>query len=166
MHDALTDGAPIPHAPLSGLKTKDPTIPRRNAYAPSNIRADAERRAVRREQGALAARGAACSVCGRPWIARAAPDRVDALEGEKRLGDVRLGEDYGACCAERRDDLYGQAGERCVWMGKREEGGSGRGRLGKRTAASCSAGLLAHCVYPIVLSNPFTSTILHLVSNP
>ena len=31
-------------------------------------------------------------------------------------------------------------------------------RLGKRTAASCSAGLLAHCVYPIVLSNPFTST--------
>jgi hypothetical protein len=29
-------------------------------------------------------------------------------------------------------------------------------------AESCSAGLLAHCVYPIVLSNPFTSTILHL----
>ncbi len=27
-----------------------------------------------------------------------------------------------------------------------------------RTGASCSAGLLAHCVYPIVLSKPFTLT--------
>ena len=110
MHDILTDGAPIPHAPLSGLKTKDPTVPCRNAYTPPNIRADAERRAVRREQRTLATRGAACGVCGRPWIARAAPEGVGALEGEERLGDVRLGEDYGACCAERRDGLYGWAG--------------------------------------------------------
>jgi len=29
---------------------------------------------------------------------------------------------------------------------------------GKHTAASRSAGFFAHCVYPIVLSNPFTST--------
>lgn len=36
-------------------------------------------------------------------------------------------------------------------------GGIGKTKL---TAASCSAGLLAHCVYPIVLSNPFTLTIL------
>ena len=160
MHDALTDAATIPHAPLSGLKTKDPTIPRRNAYAPPNIRADAERRPVRREQGALAARGAACGVCDRPWIARAAPEGVDALEGEKRLGDVRLGEDYGAFCTERRDDLYGWTGKRCVCVC-----GMGEACRKKRTAASCSAGLFAHCVYPIVLSNPFTSTILRLVSN-
>lgn len=44
-------------------------------------------------------------MCSRPWIGRAAPERVDALKGEERLGDVRLGEDYGACCAERRDNL-------------------------------------------------------------
>ncbi len=31
-------------------------------------------------------------------------------------------------------------------------------RKKKRTAASRSAGLFAHCVYPTVLSNPFTST--------
>ena len=42
----------------------------------------------------------------RPWIARAAPERIAALKGEKSLWDVRLGEDDGACCAERRDDLY------------------------------------------------------------
>ena len=110
MHDTLTDGATIPHAPLSGLETKDPTIPSWNAYTPPNIRTEAERRAVRREQRTFATRGAACGVCGRPWIARAAPEGVGALEGEERLGDVRLGEDYGACCAERRDGLYGWAG--------------------------------------------------------
>lgn len=100
-------------------------------------------------------------MCGRPWIGRAAPEGVSALEGEKRLGDVCLGEDYGTCCAERRDDLYGQAGKRCV----AGEGGMGEVEIWeKRTAASCSAGLLAHCVYPIVLSNPFTSTILHPMS--
>jgi hypothetical protein len=42
---------------------------------------------------------------GRPWIARAAPERVAAFKGEKCLWDVRLGKDDGACCAERRDDL-------------------------------------------------------------
>ena len=47
---------------------------------------------------------------GRPWIARAAPERVAALKGEKSLWDVRLGEDDGACCAERRDELYGTCG--------------------------------------------------------
>jgi hypothetical protein len=45
-------------------------------------------------------------VCGRPGIGRAAPEGIDALKGEERLGDVRLGEDDGACCAERRDDLW------------------------------------------------------------
>lgn len=34
----------------------------------------------------------------------------------------------------------------------------------KPTAASCSAGLLAHCVNPIELSNPFTLTILTLLT--
>lgn len=53
---------------------------------------------------------------GRPWITRAAPERVAALKGEKCLWDVRLGEDDGACCAERRDNLYsyGQV-RRCVY---------------------------------------------------
>ena len=92
---------------------------------------------------------------GRPWIARAAPERVAALKGEKCLRDVRLGEDDGACCTERRDDLYSMGGPvRGVFI---SYGGVGKTKC---TAASCSAGLLAHCVYPIVLSNPFTSTIL------
>ena len=47
---------------------------------------------------------------GRPWIARAAPERVAALKGEKSLWDVRLGEDDGACCAKRRDELYSTCG--------------------------------------------------------
>lgn len=117
-YEALTDAAPKCHAPMPRLKTKDPTIPRWNAYTPPNIRADAERRPVRREQRALSARGATWGVCGRPWIDRAAPEGVGALEGEKRLGDVCLGEDYGTCCAKRRDDLYGQVGKKCVWQGK------------------------------------------------
>lgn len=92
---------------------------------------------------------------GRPWIARATPERVAALKGEKCLWDVRLCEDDTACCAERRDDLYS--------MGRSVRGvfaAYGGVAKTKRTAASCSAGLLAHCVYPIVLSNPFTLTIL------
>ena len=53
-----------------------------------------------------------------------------------------------------------------LWAGARKsslrewKGKVGRVGMGRRTAASCSAGLLAHCVYPIVLSNPFTLTIL------
>ena len=41
----------------------------------------------------------------------------------------------------------------CAWAREME-----KPKEEKRTAASRSAGLLAHCVYPIVLSNPFTST--------
>jgi hypothetical protein len=74
-------------------------------------------------------------VGGRPWIARAAPERVAALKGEKCLWDVRLGEDDGACCAERRDDLYSMGGSVRVvfelWRGWQNEtyGGVLLGRL-------------------------------------
>jgi hypothetical protein len=105
MHDALTNGPRIWHARLSRLKPKDPTIPGRNAYTPAHIRAEAKRRPIHREKRALTARRATGAVCSRPRIARAAPERVGALKGEKRLRDVRLGEYYGACCAELRDDL-------------------------------------------------------------
>jgi hypothetical protein len=42
---------------------------------------------------------------GQPWVARAAPEWVHALEGEHRLCHVRLPDDDGTCCAQRRNDL-------------------------------------------------------------
>jgi hypothetical protein len=45
---------------------------------------------------------------------------------------------------------------------RREEGKWQR----KRTAASCSAGSFAHCVYPIVLSKPLTLTKNHASDVP
>jgi hypothetical protein len=90
---------------MTRLKAEDAAVPGRNAYAPADVRADAERGTVRGEKGALAARGTACGVRGRPWVASAAPERVRALEGEHRLRHVRLADDDGPCCAQRRDDL-------------------------------------------------------------
>jgi len=144
---------------VARLEPEYPAVPRRNAYAPADVSADAERGAIRREQCAFAAGRAARGVRGRPWAERAAPERVRTLKGEQRLRHVRLGDDDGARCAQLRDDLLaageaigGEVGDVKERRGKEEE------KNGKRTAASRSAGLFAHCVYPIVLSNPFTST--------
>jgi hypothetical protein len=44
---------------MTRLKPIDPTVTGRDAYTPADVRADAERRAVRRKEGALTAGGAA-----------------------------------------------------------------------------------------------------------
>lgn len=90
---------------MTRLEPIDPAVPRRDAYAPTDVRADAERGTVRGQQRALAARGAARGVCGRPWVERAAPERVGALERKERLRDVRLGNHDGAGCAQGGDEL-------------------------------------------------------------
>jgi hypothetical protein len=143
---------------MARLETEDAAVPRRNAYAPSDVRADAERGTVRGEERTLAARGTACGVRGRPRVARAAPERVRALESEQRLRHVRLPDDDGACCAQRRDELL--IGDGTTDGNDRMVSLLGSGE-GERTTASRSAGLLAHCVYPIVLSKPLTLTRNH-----
>lgn len=155
-----TNGAGERHAPLARLESVDAAVRRRNAYAPADVQADSERGAVYCDKRTLAARGAARGVCGRPRVARAAPERVRALKGEQRLRHVRLGEDDGACCTQRRDDLLIGGGtididnNRTVrWEARKEGKGPG-----ERTAPSRLAGSFAHCVYPIVLSKPLTST--------
>src|SRR5712671_191313 len=53
-----TNGTRIRDARIARLEPIDPTVPGRDAYTPANVRADPERRAVRREEGAFAAGGA------------------------------------------------------------------------------------------------------------
>ena len=90
---------------MARLEAEDAAVPGRNAYATSDVRADAERRTVRGEKRTLAARGTACGVRGGPWVARAAPERVRALKSEQRLRHVRLPDDDGTCCAQHGDEL-------------------------------------------------------------
>jgi hypothetical protein len=84
---------------VAWLKAKDAAVPGRNPYAPTDIRPDAKGRTIRGENRALAAGGATGGVRSRPRVARAAPERVRALEGEHRLRHIRLGDDDGARCA-------------------------------------------------------------------
>jgi hypothetical protein len=81
---------------VAWLKAKDTAVPGRNAYAPTDIRADANGRAVHGDNRALAAGGAAGGVRSRPWVARAAPEWVRALKGKHRLRHIRLGDDDGS----------------------------------------------------------------------
>ena len=84
-----------------------------------------------------------------PRVERAAPERVDALERKHRLRDVGLGNQDGTGCAQGGDELM------IINLRRKKTKTGGREA---RTGASCSAGLLAHCVNPIVLSKPFTLT--------
>lgn len=90
---------------MTRLEPIDSAVPRRDAYAPTNVRADAERSTVRGEQRALATRGTARGVRGRPRVERTAPERVDALKRQQRLRDVRFGNHDGAGCAQGGDEL-------------------------------------------------------------
>ncbi len=104
--DGRTGDALDRDASMTRLKPIDPAVSRRDAYAPADVRADAERGTVRGEQRALAARRAARSVRGRIRVERTAPERVGALERQQRLRDVCLGNQDGAGCAQGRDELF------------------------------------------------------------
>ena len=90
---------------MTRLEPINPAIPRRDADAPADVRADAEHGTVRGQQRRLAARGATRGVCRRPWVERAAPERVGALERQQRLRDVRLGNHNGTGFAQGGDEL-------------------------------------------------------------
>ena len=82
-----------------------PTVPRRDAYAPTDVRADAECSSVRGEDRAFTSRGTTRCVCGRPRVERAAKEGIDALKRQESLWDVCLGDNYGTCGAQRSDGL-------------------------------------------------------------
>jgi hypothetical protein len=103
--DRRTNGAIVRDAPLPRLERIYPTVPRRDPYAPTDVRANADRSTVNGKDRALAARGTTRCVCSRPRVAGAAPERVTALERQQRLWDVCLGDYYGARGAQCSNDL-------------------------------------------------------------
>jgi hypothetical protein len=92
-------------APVAGLEPIYPTVSRRNADAPADVRTDSESSTVRGEQRALATRGTTSCVCNRPRAKRAAPEGIGALKRQEGLWYVCLGEYYGARGAQRSDGL-------------------------------------------------------------
>lgn len=92
-------------APVARLEPIYPTVSRWDADAPTDIRANAECSTVSGKQRALATRGTTCCVCNRPRAERTAPEWIAALKRQEGLWYVCLGEYYGACGAQRCDDL-------------------------------------------------------------
>jgi hypothetical protein len=90
---------------LARLEREDTAVPGWDAYAPTDVQANAERRAVRGEKRTFATRRASRCVSDRPGVTRASPERVRALKVGERLGHVRLTDNDGTCCPQRCDDL-------------------------------------------------------------
>jgi hypothetical protein len=100
-----TDGAGQRYAFLGWLECEDAAVPGRDTYAPAEVRAKAEHGAVSGEKRAFAARGAACGVRRRPWVARPAPERIIALEARQRLRYICLSDDDGTGITQHLNEL-------------------------------------------------------------
>jgi hypothetical protein len=95
---------------VAWLEPEEAAVAAGIAYAPTEVGADPDYGTVRSEKRTLAARGTACRVRRRPWVARSAPERILTLEAKHRLRHVRLADDDGSRCAQRCDDLLLKAG--------------------------------------------------------